>query len=114
MGMAARVNPFFEPGLVPPEPPAAVRAYHRSLPEYAPTPLHACSSLAGSLGVGELLVKDESWRFGLNAFKALSASWALHRICAARGGVTTVAAATQGNHGRPVAWAARRLGLQAV
>jgi diaminopropionate ammonia-lyase len=114
MGMAARVNPFFEPGLVPAEPPAAVRAFHRSLPEYAPTPLHACSSLAGSLGVGELLVKDESWRFGLNAFKALGASWALHRICAARGGVTTVAAATEGNHGRAVAWAARRLGLRSV
>ncbi len=112
--MAARVNPFFEPGLLQRAPEGEVRSFHRSLPEYAPTPLHTCSALAQSLGLRELLVKDESWRFGLNAFKGLGASWALQRIRAQQAGPMTVAAATDGNHGRAVAWAARRLGLPAV
>jgi len=112
--MAARVNPFFEPGILPRAQRAEVRALHRSLPEYAPTPLHALPALARSLGLGELFVKDESWRFGLNAFKGLGAVWALHRIRSRRAVPMTVAAATEGNHGRAVAWAARRLGLSAV
>ena len=113
MAMAARVNPFFEPGRLPPAPQQA-RSFHRSLPEYAPTPLQACPALARSLGLGQLLVKDESRRFGLNAFKGLGAVWALHRIRSRHAGPMTVAAATEGNHGRAVAWAARRLGLPAV
>ena len=43
----------------------------------APTPLHRCAALARDLGVGELLVKDETSRFGLNAFKAVGATFAI-------------------------------------
>jgi diaminopropionate ammonia-lyase len=76
------------------------------LPDYAPTPLVDCQALAGALGLRSLHVKDESHRFGLNSFKALGASYAMHRI--ARTG-TIFSAATAGNHGRAVAWSARRL-----
>jgi diaminopropionate ammonia-lyase len=110
----ARVNPFFQPGPSGDSPDPAVLAFHRSLPGYAPTPLHSCAQLAAELGIGALYVKDESRRFGLNAFKGLGAVWALHRIRAGCAGAMTVAAATEGNHGRAVAWAARQLGLPAV
>ena len=53
---------------------------HRSLPEYAPTPLVSLSNLASRLGVGKILIKDESHRFGLKAFKALGASYAIYRL----------------------------------
>ena len=112
--MRARVNPFFIPGVVPQASRDPVRAFHRSLPGYTPTPLHACRGLAAELGLGSLYVKDEAHRFGLKAFKALGASWALHRIRMQRPGPMTVATATEGNHGRAVAWAARQLGLPAV
>ena len=62
--MHARVNPFFVPGRVAREPRDPVRAFHRALPGYAPTPLHRCDGLARALGLGELRVKDESHRFG--------------------------------------------------
>lgn len=87
---------------------------HRSLPGYASTPLVQRPDLAGTLGVAQVLVKDESCRFGLGAFKALGAS---HALALARrrgerdGG--TVCTATEGNHGRAVAWAARFHGLEA-
>jgi diaminopropionate ammonia-lyase len=112
--MRARVNPFFIPGVVPHAPRDPVREFHRSLPGYAATPLHVCTDLAAALGLGALYVKDEAPRFGLNAFKALGASWALHRIRMQRPGPMTVVTATEGNHGRAVAWAARQLGLPAV
>jgi diaminopropionate ammonia-lyase len=112
--MHARVNPFFTPGRVLHQPRGPVRAFHRSLPGYAPTPLHCCAGLAQALGQGGVYLKDESQRFGLGAFKALGASWALDRIRAHRQGPITVATATEGNHGRAVAWAARLAGLQAV
>jgi len=86
------------------------REFHRTLPGYAPTPLVDCQRLADSLGVRSLHVKDESHRFGLNAFKALGASFAMH--CVARPGAI-FSAATAGNHGRAVAWSARRLGCSA-
>jgi diaminopropionate ammonia-lyase len=99
-------NRFCEPGPFP-EPSSAARDFHRTLPGYDPTPLVDCQPLADSLGLRSLHVKDESHRFGLNAFKALGASYAMHRI--ARPGMV-VSAATAGNHGRAVAWSARRLG----
>jgi diaminopropionate ammonia-lyase len=102
-------NRFRESGSFP-APPTAAREFHRTLPGYAPTPLVDCRPLADSLGLGSLLVKDESYRFGLNAFKALGASFAMHRI--ARPG-TIFSAATAGNHGRAVAWSARLLGCSA-
>ncbi len=112
--MRARVNPFREPTFVAAEPNGAVRAFHRSLPGYRPTPLEQCPGIASALGLGQVLIKDESHRFGLNAFKALGASWALDRIRKQRFGTFTVSTATEGNHGRAVAWAARLGGLPAV
>ena len=106
-------NPFFVPQVVARD-GQRIREFHRSVPGYAATPLHACPALAKWLGLGLVLVKDESHRFGLGAFKALGASWALEQIRAAGGATRTVSAATEGNHGRAVAWAAKRLGLPAV
>src|SRR5580698_3735071 len=102
-------NRFLEPGPFP-APSSAAREFHRSLPGYAPSPLADCQRLADSLGVRSLHVKDESHRFGLNAFKALGASFAMH--CVGRPGAI-FSAATAGNHGRAVAWSARRLGCSA-
>jgi len=102
-------NRFREPGPFP-APSTEAREFHRTLPGYAPTPLVGCQALADSLGVRSLQVKDESRRFGLNAFKALGASFAMHKL--ARPGMT-FSAATAGNHGRAVAWSARRLGCAA-
>ncbi|MGP4047931.1 diaminopropionate ammonia-lyase [Streptomyces sp. 2A115] len=98
--------------------PAVVRDFHASLPAYAPTPLAELPSLAQELRVGRVFVKDESSRLGLPAFKALGASWAVHRILAARTaasgqvsspGPVTLVTATDGNHGRAVARTARLL-----
>jgi diaminopropionate ammonia-lyase len=66
------------------------------------------------MGFKNLLVKDEGCRFGLKAFKSLGASWALDRIRRAGTPLATVASATEGNHGRGVAWSAKQLGLNAV
>ena len=54
-------------------------AFHRSLADYAPTPLADLKRLSAGLGLGRLAVKDESTRFGLNAFKGLGASYAVAR-----------------------------------
>ena len=109
-----------------------VRAFHASLPGYAPTPLTEVPALAGELGVGRVFVKDESSRLGLPAFKVLGASWAIHQYltdspasepaapsaippdvlarlrtaAADRPGLIFVTA-TDGNHGRAVARMAR-------
>jgi diaminopropionate ammonia-lyase len=106
--------------------------FHRRLPGYAITPLVDAPGLAGALGVGRVWVKDESWRLGLPAFKILGASWAVYRALERRsGGIgewgdveelrgrlgpllpMTLAAATDGNHGRAVARMAKVLGLGA-
>lgn len=121
MGERARaaINPYRDDGrlstVVPPRPDDAL-AFHRSLPGYAPTPLLALPALARVLGIGALWIKDEGQRFGLGAFKALGASWAIHRWMAPRppGSPVTFATATDGNHGRAVAWTARTLGQRAV
>ena len=58
------------------------RDFHASFPIYQPTPLTALPNLAQALGVGDIRVKDESFRFGLNAFKVLGGSYAMGRyIC---------------------------------
>ena len=112
--MRATVNPFFQPAAGAGAPDEAALTFHRALPEYRPTPLQHCAGLASQLGLGAIYVKDESQRFGLSAFKGLGAVWALHRVRARNSGPMTIAAATEGNHGRAVAWAARQLGLPAV
>lgn len=114
---------------------AKVRAFHRSFPQYAPTPLANLSHLAETLGLKGLFVKDESHRFGLNAFKVLGGSYAIaSEIARAVGrdiektdyayltseqlraefGQATFFTATDGNHGRGVAWSARQLGQKSV
>ncbi|WP_199565190.1 pyridoxal-phosphate dependent enzyme [Spongiactinospora rosea] len=92
--------------------PDEVAAFHASLPGYAPTPLVELPSLAGELGVGRVFVKDESFRLGLPAFKILGVSWALHRAEPASG--VRLVAATDGNHGRALARAARLRGHAAT
>jgi diaminopropionate ammonia-lyase len=94
---------------------ADVRAFHAGLPGYAPTPLTEVPAIASQLGVGRVFVKDESDRMGLAAFKVLGASWAVHQMLARRSGPgpVTLVAATDGNHGRAVAWMARRSGQRA-
>ena len=113
-----------------PETAETVRRFHRSFPEYAPSALHQLSSLAEKLGVAEIMVKDESTRVGLNAFKVLGGSYAIgHHIAGMLGidptlmtrdllisedtrkklGELTFITATDGNHGRGVAWTAKQL-----
>ncbi|MBA3386957.1 MAG: diaminopropionate ammonia-lyase [Chthoniobacterales bacterium] len=107
-------------------------AFHRRLPGYEPTPLVSVPELARVLGVGDVLLKVESSRFGLPAFKILGASWAVYRALEARLGrilgpwrtleelaqnlapirPITLAAATDGNHGRAVARMAALLQFQ--
>ena len=112
-----------------------VRAFHSSFPQYTVTPLARLDGMAERLGLGGLYVKDESYRFGLNAFKVLGGSFAMARYIAGETGKSieemtyeymtgeqllrdfgqaTFFTATDGNHGRGVAWAARKLGQKAV
>ncbi|ACA84406.1 diaminopropionate ammonia-lyase [Shewanella woodyi ATCC 51908] len=107
------------------------RQFHQQIEAYQPTPLISLEQLAARLGVKAILVKDESYRFGLNAFKVLGGSYALGKQLAEHLNVDiseidmkTVAAklseplvfatATAGNHGTGVAWAAREMGQKAV
>ena len=112
-----------------------VREFHKSFPQYSVTPLEALDNLAGALGVGGIYVKDESYRFGLNSFKALGATFALANFIAETtdrtvwdldhqtltssetkhelGGFTFYST-TDGNHGRAVAWAAKQIGQKSV
>jgi diaminopropionate ammonia-lyase len=109
--------------------------FHQSFPQYQETPLVKLQNFANYLGVGGIYLKDESYRFGLNSFKVLGGSYAIGRTLASRLGepieqVTfeklrsrnvkeklgqiTFATATDGNHGRGVAWTAAQLGHKAV
>ena len=109
--------------------------FHKSFPQYSVTPLQKLSALASYLGVKGIYCKDESYRFGLNAFKVLGGSYAMGRYIAKElgrdisqlpynvlssdklreeFGQATFFTATDGNHGRSVAWAAKRLGQKAV
>ena len=109
--------------------------FHKSFPQYTVTPLQDLAELASYLGVKSIHCKDESYRFGLNAFKVLGGSYAMGRYIAKEVGKdiselpyavlsseelrkefgqATFFTATDGNHGRGVAWAAKRLGQKAV
>ncbi len=92
---------------------SSARSFHRSLPGYTPTPLVDLPGLAAELGVGRVLVKDESSRMGLPAFKVLGASWACKQVLERRPDATLVTA-TDGNHGRAVARMARHFGTTAT
>jgi diaminopropionate ammonia-lyase len=136
--VAVTVNSWLSPSGVRPLDGARVRAFHRSLGGYRPSPLRDLPAVASRLGVARVWVKDESDRFGLPAFKILGASWAVLRELSARvdlpadppvsladlrvalrarvngSAPTTLVAATDGNHGRAVARMAALLGLAAV
>ena len=109
----ALVNPHLAPGRVPAPAGPEVTAFHAGLPGYAPSPLHDLADEALALGVAAIRYKDESDRFGLPAFKILGASWAIERTLQERPEVTTLHAASEGNHGRAVARAATLRGLRA-
>jgi diaminopropionate ammonia-lyase len=96
-----------------PPSPGDVHSFHQSLPGYSPTPLVPVPELAAELGVGRLLVKDESSRLGLPAFKVLGASWACRQVLRRRPGAMLVTA-TDGNHGRAVARMAAHFGVPAT
>ena len=108
--MSALVNHHADPGAVP-APARVATAFHRALPGYAPTPVHELVDVARELGLAAVLVKDESNRLGLPAFKVLGASWAVELALRERPDTQTLVAASAGNHGRAVAHVARRRGL---
>jgi diaminopropionate ammonia-lyase len=89
-------------------------AYHSKLRRYEPTPLISLSRLAKSMGIKELYIKDESRRFRQNTFKTLGASFAIHKYLEANPGKHIFCTATDGNHGRSVAWAAKMNKQKAV
>jgi diaminopropionate ammonia-lyase len=94
---------------------AAQRAFFAAHSALRPTPLHRCAALATRLGIGQLLAKDETARFGLNAFKAAGAMFAIATL-RERGELRagdTLVCASEGNHGRAVAHAAREAGCAA-
>lgn len=121
--------------LLSPENTREVQSFHRGMDGYAVTPLRELKNQAAKLGVRGFFVKDESSRFGLNAFKALGGSYAMAKeLCRRldipvdentysvlrskeireRLGDMTFVTATDGNHGRGIAWMARELGQKAV
>jgi diaminopropionate ammonia-lyase len=105
------VNPAVRAARVP-APDAAAADFHRSLAGYEPTPVRALDAVAEELDLAAVLVKDESNRLGLPAFKVLGASWATERALTATADVHTLVAASAGNHGRAVAHVAARRGLR--
>ena len=90
-----------------------VLAFHESLGNKK-TPLIQLSGLANDLGVQSIFIKDESHRLGLNAFKGLGASYAMSRQLEKNSKIEVFCTATDGNHGKAVAWMARKLGKKAV
>ena len=112
-----------------------VKGFHESIPQYEKTPLVNLENLANLLGVGGVYLKDESYRFGLNAFKVLGGSFAMAKYMADKLGKDiselpyeklisdevrnelgdiTFFTATDGNHGRGVAWTANKLKQKSV
>ncbi len=108
--------------------------FHRSLPGYRPTPLVSLPGAASHYRLGSILVKDESLRFGLKAFKSLGGSYCMFRILCEKLGLDgteadyqtflredirkacagfTFYTATDGNHGKGVSWAAKQFGCRA-
>lgn len=84
---------------------------------YAPTPLVSLDDVAKAAGVGKVFYKDERGRFGLGSFKALGGAYAVLRQVRNAGrpaGEIVVTCATDGNHGRSVAWGAKRFGCRCV
>ena len=119
--------------LASPDVQKSVAYFHQSLPGYEPTPLVKLKQLAKYLGISDLWVKSEATRFDLKAFKVLGASYAIGKLLAnelrldvnkftfeqivsqaAKTQNLTFVTATDGNHGRAVAWTANKIGCKAV
>jgi diaminopropionate ammonia-lyase len=109
--VSALVNPAVDRAAVPPAAHDAA-GFHRGLDGYAPTPVRPLDGIAAALGLGAVLLKDESDRLGLPAFKVLGASWAVECALRARPDAHTLVTASAGNHGRAVARVAARRGLR--
>jgi len=113
----------------------AVRTFHQNISNYHPTPLYSLINLANRINLNKIWVKDESYRFGLNAFKVLGGSYAIGIYLSRKLGIPildltfeklksreyrekiediTFVTATDGNHGRGVAWTANKLNQKAV
>ena len=109
--------------------------FHKTFPEYSETPLWELKNLASDLGVASIYIKDESYRFGLNAFKVLGGSYCIGNYIAEQLGIAidvlsyekiieeevknrlgnlTFVTATDGNHGRGIAWTAQKFGYKSV
>ena len=78
---------------------------------YSPTPLAELNKLSKELNLNKIFYKDESKRFDLKSFKALGGAYAVEKVSKGNKDIV-VATATAGNHGRSVAWGAKRLGLK--
>lgn len=121
--------------ILPAELPQNIRHFHRQLPGYRISPLKSLSNLSIKLGLGGLWVKDESARLDLQSFKVLGGSYAIYKLIQKRLGLDdhelsfadikydavrkklgdiTFVAATDGNHGRGVAWSAAQMGFKSV
>lgn len=134
------INPYRQDGETVPEWMSVTEVekagrFHRSFPQYQPTPLVNLAEMSTVLGLQHIFIKDESYRFDLNAFKVLGGSYAIGRYVAMQLGEnpervdfsflkkrmkeqdslpTVFCTATDGNHGRGVAWAANQLGQKAI
>ncbi len=125
-------DPSFARDRFPVETARAARRFHRQIPGYRMSPLRSLSQLAHMFGVGGIWVKDESVRLELNSFKVLGGSFAIYRFIQERLGLPdeemsfenlvspelksrlgdiSFASATDGNHGRGIAWASQMLGF---
>jgi diaminopropionate ammonia-lyase len=120
------------PGVVDGDGFARAAAEIKAWPGYQPTPLRRLDGLAAQLGIGRIYYKDEGGRFGLGAFKAVGGAYAVLRHLQSKLGGTvsvgdllagkyrertkdiTVCTATDGNHGKSVAWGAKLFGCRAV
>lgn len=112
-----------------------IRRFHKQIPGYQISPLKGLGTLATRLGLGGIWVKDESARLDLSSFKVLGGSYAIYKLLQRRLGMAdqelsfsdlvsgelrqklgdiTFAAATDGNHGRGVAWSAKQMGFKSV
>ncbi|MPZ11079.1 MAG: diaminopropionate ammonia-lyase [Kiloniellaceae bacterium] len=135
-GLAAQTGPYPAAlaAVLSPDMTARARQAICGWPGYAPTPLRPLDRLAGALDLGAVLYKDESARFGLGSFKALGGAYAVLHLLAGRleaalghavglddvregryaeaAAAITVATATDGNHGRSIAWGARLAGCR--
>lgn len=102
-------------GLFEPQDYANVQKFFSQKEIFISTPLEKLPELASELGVKNILVKDESNRFGLNSFKILGVLYAIRRL-KKNGRLkkdSILACATEGNHGLAVAFAAKQENLRA-